>query len=111
MSILVLTHIYYLFEKRLDWSSEDSLQTLLRLIQVTALDSNGQKNVREKVIELLKRIDKNESCRQMLRDEGTILGTSDMLKYIDFNDCQITSSPGKCKLINSGNPLKFFYQY
>jgi hypothetical protein len=105
LSILALTHIYYLVEKSFDRSSEDSLQTLLRLIQVTALDSNGQKDVREKVIELLKGIDKNESSRQMLIDEGTILGISDMLKYIDFNDCQITSL-GKCKLINSGNPLK-----
>ena len=105
LSILALTHICYLVDKSLDRSSDGNLQTLLRLIQVTALDSNGQKDVREKVIELLAEIDKNDDSRQMLIDERKILGISDMLRCIDFKDFQ-TASLGEHRLINSGQPLK-----
>ena len=105
LSILSFTHLHYLVDKIFDKDSIENRQTLLRLIQVTALDSSEQSDVREKVIDFLESVDGDEISRQQLIDEGTILGVSEMLKYIDFNSCQNSLLRSR-QVVNSTHPIK-----
>ena len=79
-SMLAVTHICQLLGKNIDQSSHLNHQTLQRLIQVTALDSHGQGEVRSHVIELLKEVESDAVTRQMLLDEGTLFGVAEVLR-------------------------------
>ncbi len=82
-SILVISHLFQLLGGASGlWSkiSEDSLQ---RLIQVTALDSNTKGSVRNHVIEMLKEVETDSSAMQMLLDKGTIQGICNTLKDLE----------------------------
>jgi len=82
MSILSVTHVCRLLGKSVKQSSHQNLKILQRLIQFTALDSHGQENVRHHAIDLLKEVESDEQTRQMLLDEGTLLGISESLKQL-----------------------------
>jgi len=79
-SILAITHICNLVGTKVDLSSQINLQTLRRLIQVTALDSPKDGNVRNHVIDLVKSVEKNTHAMQILLDEGTLQGISNTLR-------------------------------
>lgn len=80
-SILAVTHIFQLFDQNQD-QSQLNLQTLKRLIQITALHSVEERDVRYNVVALLGEVKNDEQGRQTLLDEGTLLGISEVLNYL-----------------------------
>lgn len=78
-SILSIAHVCNLLDNKVDLSSQLNLQTLRRLIQVTALDPPENGSVRRHVVDLVKAVESNQHSMQMLLDEGTLQGISSML--------------------------------
>ncbi len=78
-SILSIAHVCNLLDNKVDLSSQLNLQTLRRLIQVTALDSPENGSVRKHVVDLVKAVESDQHSMQMLLDEGTLQGISSIL--------------------------------
>ena len=81
LSMLNVTHLSQIVGESID-HSQVNRTTLKRLVQVTALDYNGQGDVRENVLALLKEVESDPNCRQVLLDEGTLHGVADTLKDV-----------------------------
>ena len=79
-SIFAIASICSLLDKKVDLSSQMNLETLKRLIQVTALDSPSDGNCRDHVVNLVRSVETNPHSMQMLLDEGTLHGVSNALK-------------------------------
>lgn len=92
-SILAIAHLYDLVDNKVDLSSQIDIETINRLIQITALDSPEEDNVRSHVISLVKSMEKNQNTMQFLLDEGTIHGILNIEKDISCKKIGETSIP------------------
>jgi len=95
--IVVISHIFQLMGGASGLSSSISEDSLQRLIQVTALDSDKEGSVRNHVIELLKELESDPHAMQMLLDKGSLQGICNVLKDLESVTTDIinTTTSGK----------------
>jgi len=76
-SISCVTHVCRILKEQVD-PSHVNRAIIQRLVQMTALDS-GKGEVRDYVLDLLKEVEPDSLARQVLMDEGTLLGIAEEL--------------------------------
>jgi E3 ubiquitin-protein ligase UBR4 len=103
-SIVVISHVFKLMGGVPGLTSSITEESLQRLIQVTALDSEKEGNVRNHVIGLLKDLETNTHAMQVLLDKGTLQGICNVLKELDgvVRDCQDTTSDKEGSIVITG---------
>lgn len=82
-SITIISHVFQLLGRSSSELSNVGKESLLRLIQVTALDSPEIEGARNHVVELLNELKSEPKERQMLLDEGTLIGICSILNDLE----------------------------